>query len=514
MAKTNSREMEKRQSLRLEKTLPVKFDLPHLASPGGSFEALSRNIGEGGVFVETDLVQDESLSLGKSVILNLELELLGHRRRIRPKGEIAWVSRKSRSPQKKRNGFGVRFIQINSQEKRAISLFISKEMILQIERVEKEIPAILREEKLSDRQRRNLVILNSIRKSRLISRAEISKLTNINIVTVSNYIDNYLKKGLVFERGLDISTGGRRPELIEINPQYGYILGLELNCLSRELTEIRAMATDFTARVKVKEKENVEGENIDECLAVLKELIAEISASTEIERENVRGIGIGISGIMDKFGGTVRNPHTGSTFANYVMIKKELEQAFDIPVFIENSGNCALFAEKWSGVSQEARAADNILYIFSEHQCAIMLKGELYGGSSKSAGQLNLSRPRNNYQNGNFCWMRPESECVFCLGAKSLISGLKSKEEAALAGIRLGAKIGYLVNLFNPQVVIIGARLSQLGGIFLDAIRQTVNRWAFREGANIVRIIPAALGEESVALGAASLVIESVVASI
>ncbi len=500
MKKGTYKEMEKRQATRLEKALPVKFDLPDVSAKRGIFEALSRNISEGGVFIESDLAQDESFALGEDMVLNLEIELLGQApldrksyltgqaRRIKSQGRIVWISKKSRTPRKIRNGFGVRFIQISAQERRVISLFISKEMLAQTEAVEKEIPVISREQKLTDRQRRNLEILDNIRKNRLISRAEISKNTNINIVTVSNYIDTYLKKGLVFERGLDISTGGRRPELVEINPHYGYVIGADLGLLNVSSALMQVVATDFTTRVLSKAKDRREDDSIEDSLDILKELIAEVWAGDEVERKKIRGIGIGISGIMDKFGGTVRNPRTGGTFAKYVALKKELEDEFGLPVFVENSATCALFAEKWSGISLEAKAADNIIYIFSDEQCALILKGELYTGLSKSAGQLNL--------------------------VQDLEMAAEAKEDVTAEGTRLGAKIASLVNVFNPQVVIIGRTFSQFGDVFLDTIRRSVSRFAFRESANIVRIIPATLGEDAVAVGAASLVIESVFANI
>ena len=509
MKKGTLGEMERRQSIRLEKTLPVKFDLPQVPTEARTFEALSRNIGEGGLFVETDLVQDESFTLSEDIVLNLEIELLGQAQSIKPKAEIAWISRKSRAPRKKRNGFGVRFIQMSAEEKRTISVFISQEMLAQTELVEKEIPVISREQKLTDRQRRNLEILDAIRKNRLISRAEISKHTGINIVTVSNYIDTYLKKGLVFERGLDISSGGRRPELVEINPHYGYVLGVDLGPLNVTSASMQVVATDFTGSLKTRAKAKREDDNIEESMDILKDLIAQVLANEQVERKKVRGIGVGISGIMDNFGGTVRNPLTGDTFANYVTIRKELEDAFRLAVFIENSASCALFAEKWTGISLEVKAADNIIYIASDSQCAIMLKGELYTGVSKSMGQLNFALPPDNFSNADYCWMSPSFDCILRSGIEDLGKVLESKESVAFAGTKLGAKVAYLVNILNPQVVLIGRDFSQLGDIFLDAIRHTVSRWAFREGANIVRIIPATLAEESVALGAASLVIEA-----
>lgn len=516
MRRGASREMERRESIRLEKTLPVKFDLPDVpaAAPLGTFEALSRNIGEGGVFIETDLVQDENFALAKDMPLNLEIELLGRAQRMKPRAKIVWISKKSRTPQKKRSGIGVKFIQINSEERRAISLFISKEMLAQTEIVEKEVPTILREQKLTDRQRRNLEILDTIRKNRLISRAEISKNTDINIVTVSNYIDVYLKKGLVFERGLDISSGGRRPELVEINPRYGYVIGVDLGPLNKSSAAMQVVVTDFTSRVLSRARQKREDDNIEESLDILKELIGEAIASNQVESRKIRGIGIAICGIMDKFGGTVRNPLTGDTFANYVTIKKSLEDEFGLPVVMENSAACALFIEKWMGISLEAKNADNIIYIFSDGQCAIMLKGELYTGSSKSSGQLNLNSSRNNSSESDYCWMDASIDCILRSSPEYLKMSTKSREDLSSAGTKLGAKAAYLVNIFNPQVVIIGRDFSQLGDTFLDAIRRTVSRWAFRESAQQVRIIPATLGEEAVAQGAASLVIESVFANI
>jgi predicted NBD/HSP70 family sugar kinase len=477
--------VEKRQSFRLEKTMTIKFDLPEVPGQSATFEALSRNIGEGGIFIETDLVQDEHIALNKDTMLNLDIDLLGQMPGIKPRGRVAWISKKSRAPKKKRNGFGVIFTRIADQEKKAVELFISKEKLAQSGVVEKEIPFISREQKLTDRQHRNLEILDNIRKHRLISRAEISKRTNINIVTVSNYIDSYLKKGLVFERGLDISTGGRRPELVEINPQYGYALGINLGRLEKDRTLIQVLACDFTARVLNKAQKEVENSNIEESLDILKGLIAGILRSEQVEEEKIKGIGIGISGIMDKFSGTVRDVFSGTTVANYLTIKKALEDDFGFSVCIENAAACALFAEKWVGISLEAKEADNIIYIFSDSQCAIMIKGELYTGVSNSAGQLNFVFPHSF-----------------------------TEQNTVSSGRELGAKIAYLVNIFNPQLVIIGGKLPQADDTFLETVRRTVSRCSFRESASIVRIIPAGLAEDATALGAASLVIEAALANI
>ena len=79
---------------------------------------------------------------------------------------------------------------------------------------------------LGDREKKNLSILDAIRKKGPIGRTDISKLTGFNIVTVSNYIDHYIKEGLVSEGGYDTSTGGRKPMLVDLNYKSAYVIGV------------------------------------------------------------------------------------------------------------------------------------------------------------------------------------------------------------------------------------------------------------------------------------------------
>ncbi|GAG14264.1 unnamed protein product, partial [marine sediment metagenome] len=82
---------------------------------------------------------------------------------------------------------------------------------------------------LSDKERKNFAILDAIRKRGPMARTDITKLTGFNIVTVSNYIDHYIKKGLVFEGGYDTSTGGRKPMLVDLNQKATYVIGVSFD---------------------------------------------------------------------------------------------------------------------------------------------------------------------------------------------------------------------------------------------------------------------------------------------
>jgi glucokinase len=77
------------------------------------------------------------------------------------------------------------------------------------------------------------------------------------------------------------------------------------------------------------------------------------------------------------------------------------------------------------------------------------------------------------------------------------------------AGTRLGRKAAALVNLFNPEIIIIGGGIEMGGALLMDALRQTVKSMAIPEATEKLRIIPSQLGENGVPLGSAALVAQN-----
>ncbi len=82
------------------------------------------------------------------------------------------------------------------------------------------------------------------------------------------------------------------------------------------------------------------------------------------------------------------------------------------------------------------------------------------------------------------------------------------------AGERLGVRVAFLINLLNPGAVVVGGGVEAAGPVLIESVKKMVRMCAFEEMANAVKIVPARLGENSVALGAASLVIRDVFASV
>ncbi len=103
------------------------------------------------------------------------------------------------------------------------------------------------------------------------------------------------------------------------------------------------------------------------------------------------------------------------------------------------------------------------------------------------------------------------------LNFRHIVRGAKEKDTLALrliekAGQDLGKKIAFLVNLLNPEIVVIGGGIEDCGAPLLDSIKQTVKDWAVEEASAQVKIIPSAFGENAVALGVVGIVAREVFA--
>ena len=141
---------------------------------------------------------------------------------------------------------------------------------------------------LSDHEKKNLQILDTIRKKGPIARAEISRLIGLNIVTVTSYVDQYIKKNVIKEVGIDVSTGGRKPTLVDLNPFVMYAIGIGLS-----LTKMIAVLTNFKGEVVYrieKDRSLKPGEELVRLMVVLAE---ELIQKSNVDTAKVYGIGIG-----------------------------------------------------------------------------------------------------------------------------------------------------------------------------------------------------------------------------
>lgn len=408
-------------------------------------------------------------------------------------------------------------------------------------------PDFQREEELSEKEKRNINILDILRRHGPISRPDISKEMGINVVTITNYVDEFIKSNLVYEKELDVSEGGRRPALLDLNPQAGYAVGVGLN-----LMNMVGLLIDLKGNIITKTQVSRPKASVKEITECVLEITREILRRSKDYLAHIKGIGVGIAGLVNKENGSIHWPQKMDHYYTYASVdlplRELIEKEFNLPALIENDATAACFGEHWLDLE---RTLKNVIYMFSGVGCGIMINGEIYTGTHGYAGEVSIYNFKEeglfNCELGNSCFLkRWEIDLGIVDEVKSML--VKNKEEAMKflkltssnldsldlksifiaarakdpivsvvlerAAKRLGIKIAHLVNLFNPEVVIIGGGLEEAGEEFLNKVSATVKDWAFREVTADLKIVYSQLRENAVALGAASLVIERMFARI
>ncbi|MCX5678992.1 MAG: ROK family protein [Candidatus Omnitrophica bacterium] len=359
-------------------------------------------------------------------------------------------------------------------------------------------------QELNDKEKRNLLIYDLIRKKGVISRAEITKATGINAVSVSNYVNNFIEKKMVLEKGFDVSSGGRKPELVELDSESNYVIGINIG-----KANIRSVVADIGLSVKARKQvsrpsdRGMSGEIV--------KLIEEIIRDSKISASNIKAIGLGVSAAkFDQAAG---------------VIKKET----GIDAYAGPSAVCAAFAEK--RFNKAAENFENMLYIYSDVGEGVMTRGEAYLSASEDAelldGKLRYLRPWDDYLS---IVESAKREVARGVGTKivSLASGrmdnitkevvvaaAKADDEVALniafgVGINLGLRIAYLINLFTPEVIVIGDGLQDTGDIIFMPLKKMIERLSYRNNMKNLKIILGAFGEDAPEIGAASLAVREI----
>jgi glucokinase len=252
---------------------------------------------------------------------------------------------------------------------------------------------------------------------------------------------------------------------------------------------------------------------------------------------SIEVVGISTAGPVDLVRGVVTEPPNLRGWQD-VALAKRLEEATGIPCVMQHDGKCGAIAEYRLGVG---RGTQHMIYVTLGTGVGggIILDGKIYIGASGGAGEIGhmVVEPQGRLCNcgrrgcleamcaGYYLGLdaqdiiktEPEgilAEIVAKAGtppdAKLLSDAAEAGDESADAAIRragayLGAGLTNLVNVFNPQLIVLGGSLINLGLRYLEPALAVPKRDAFKQHYGDVRIEIASLGEEAPAMGAALL---------
>jgi len=209
-----------------------------------------------------------------------------------------------------------------------------------------------------------------------------------------------------------------------------------------------------------------------------------------LTRYNIKAVGIGFGGPVDFERGRAVKSHQIAGWDGFP-VTQWFERRFKLPAVVDNDQNCAGLAEAVCGAGKGKRSVFYVT-VGTGIGGGFILNGEIYNGRFGAAeiGHMKLF-VRNKWRT-----------------VESLASGLaieRGVSTVAQAAQRLGVGIANAIALLNPEIVVVGGGVSLAGDRFFRPLRQTVERLVFPPFRRNFRIVPAALGQSVVVVGAALL---------
>ncbi|WP_239103808.1 ROK family transcriptional regulator [Microbispora corallina] len=354
-----------------------------------------------------------------------------------------------------------------------------------------------------------------------LSRHDLSRLTGLSPATVSNVVGDLIADGIVVEAGAVDSDGGRPRTLLRVQESYGYVVGVDVG-----ETRVRLELFDLSMTEKAKAEYALEPRRhepsvvVDHILTGLRSVLADAG----VDESQVLGIGIGVPGIVEQRPELLI--HARAFGWNGVPLGDRLRAGTAIPIFADNGAQTMGQAELWFGAGVGARHVVMTL-IGTGVGASIITDGATYRGVSSSAGEWGHTTIAVN---GRACRCGGVGCLEAYVGAEAILASHGAghlpggDEESALAAMLtdpaarpvldeavafLGAGLGNLINLFNPERIIVGGWAGLLlGRALLPEIRAAAARHALAQPMAQVSIELGRLGPEAVALGAATLVVE------
>lgn len=359
------------------------------------------------------------------------------------------------------------------------------------------------------------IVLECILRGAPLSRAQISEQSGLNKATVSSLVQDLIDGSLVREIGTGQSSGGRKPVMLEFVAASGYAIGIDLgvNYIRGSLVDLRG---EIVAERTSSLRDSEPGAAFEQLCGCIEALIAEAPASPY----GIVGIGVGVPGLVDENGAILFAPNLQW---RDVPLQRMLSERFGLHVTIDNEANAGALGEQKYGAG---RSIANLVYVSVGIGIGtgLIMHKSLYKGSagySGEMGHLSIEAHGINCTCGNRgCWELYASEQALLKQAsplgfsdlEELLSAADSGRQDVLelfAGIGeyLGIGIANIVNVFNPDAVIIGNRMSQARPWLENSLRQTVVQRALGFHLRKVQLLFAELGERSAMMGAAEMAI-------
>lgn len=379
------------------------------------------------------------------------------------------------------------------------------------------------------REMNRALLLDMIRRTQTVSRTDLARRSALTKPTVSAIVDRLLVEGIVREVGFGVSPSrkGRRSRLLELNDSAVAFAGIHFGVRQTAVAvadargQIRAMTTHRSFRGQP-----------GQAIRIVPSLVIAALRDAKLPRSRLAGVGVAIPGLVDQATGTCVLAPNLRWYD--VPVRAELSRALKAPLTVRNITQAAAVAEGRLGAARGVRSFAWV-YVGTGVGAALVVDGRVLYGKNGFSGELGHCAVNGNPApcgcGRTGCIETVASGTAIEAAARASVPGVavpgagnpreidahavaiaasagdaQARRILARAGEYLGMGISYLLNLFNPEMVVLGGRVIHAGDHLLDPVRASVTEHAMRGDG--IPIVPSTVGDDIMLRGAVLLAME------
>jgi len=374
------------------------------------------------------------------------------------------------------------------------------------------------------------VVLETLWRYQPISRKDLAERTHLTAATLTNIVTELLAAGVVEEIGQGEQRLGRRPTMLSFIKDCRYLIGVNLS-----RTELCIGLFNMALERQYLLSHPITLEAGEKPVEKFVDLIFQAITNSQVDAHLIAGIGISAPGPLSLKDGVIYSPPNFAEWSN-LPLAKIVTQAFNLPVWLDNDANANALAEHWLGAG---RPYNNFVYVESHSGLGsgIILNGHLFNGSAGIAAELghtSIDRHGPRCACGNYgCvelyssgpavvrsvreahadgadtiladWLGSDLDGLTFIQVIQAAQQGDSLARQALynAACALGLALVNVINLLDPEAVIIGHQLHMAGDLCLQPIREIIAQQAFPQTAARFNVLASELAPPVGITGAA-----------
>ena len=368
-----------------------------------------------------------------------------------------------------------------------------------------------------------------------MSRGSIGLATGLSVASIAKLVNDLIAEDVLLETGYQDSEGGRRRAILAINARGAVQFGADVS-ENRVMVDVFDLSmTRIGRRIHTIVNRSITPQEV---AGFIEDAVHDLLRETGTSLEKVLGLGLGVPGIVEHPLGEDGESIIHAKVLDWSGVSfDDLEGRLGFPVLIDNGAKTTTQAESWYGSAKGSQHAILVL-IGDSTGAGIITDGHLYRGSSSIAGEwghtkISIDGPRcscgswgcvdtfvgassvlQRWDTENRNWFGHETE-----GIDTMLEAWAAVDERAVETLhevvnRLGLALSNLVNLFNPQKIIIGGWFGErIATLFLEELVVATRRFSLKQPGDEATLERSELGQDAATLGAATLPLDRFIES-